>query len=227
VRFIAEGEKELGTPVFFLIKGHNGHGRFLLVGTLDLTLLRDVDTVQELTNILVLNGGGLLDVGSRLGDISQVVTGQDDLILLVLGDNDLDTLQHGDLEENLLTNKVTDLNRLLIISNNDVDGEMGIDETHLVLVTLGDTNDHVVDQRADGAEASNVLALAVPDSETETGRVELDNIHVNMTEVLGQGTTGTSNGDDTGLDINLDIVRDGENLFLVDILHCVLLKKMR
>jgi hypothetical protein len=193
----------------------------LVIGTLELALLGDVDTIQELTDILVPDGGGLLDVGSRLGDVAEVVTDQGDLILLVLGVEDSDALQHGDLHDDLLAQEVADLDGSLIIGDNNVDGEMGVDEAHLVLVTLGDTDDHVVDQGADGAEASNVLALAVPDNEAEAGGIQLNNVHLDVTEVLVEGTTGTGDGDLASLDLDLDALGDSENLFLVDILHFV------
>jgi hypothetical protein len=60
-----------------------------------------------------------------------------------------------------------DLNRLLVVSDDDVDGEMGVDHAHLVGEAVGDTLDHVLDLGADGAEASNVLATSVPDDEAD------------------------------------------------------------
>lgn len=50
---------------------------------------------------------------------------------------------------------------LLVLVEVDVDGEMGVDVTHLVLEALGDTDDHVVDEGADGAEGGDVLPVAV------------------------------------------------------------------
>lgn len=44
---------------------------------------------------------------------------------------------------------------------------MSVDETHLVGEAVTDTLDHVLDLRADGAEASNVLAATVPDDELD------------------------------------------------------------
>lgn len=38
---------------------------------------------------------------------------------------------------------------------------MCVDVTHLVLVALGDTDDHVVDESADGTEGSDTLAVAM------------------------------------------------------------------
>lgn len=50
---------------------------------------------------------------------------------------------------------------VVVLVNVDVDGEMGVDVTHLVLVALGDADDHVVDKGADSAESSDILAVAV------------------------------------------------------------------
>jgi hypothetical protein len=60
---------------------------------------------------------------------------------------------HGDPAHNLLANKVTDFHleepSLLVLLDIDVDGEMGIDVTHLVLEALGDADDQVVDEGTD------------------------------------------------------------------------------
>jgi len=38
---------------------------------------------------------------------------------------------------------------------------MGVDVTHLVLEALGDTNDHVVDERAHGSETGDLFAYTM------------------------------------------------------------------
>ena len=62
---------------------------------------------------------------------------------------------HGDTAHDLLANEVSDLDleqtSLLVLLDVDVDGEMGVDVAHLVLVALGDTNDQVVDDGSDGS----------------------------------------------------------------------------
>jgi len=62
--------------------------------------------------------------------------------------------------------EVSDLNGLSVTSDNRVDGEMGVDELHLVLETLGDTGDHVGDHGLDGSQTSNVLSVTVPNGES-------------------------------------------------------------
>jgi hypothetical protein len=162
-----------------------------------------------------------LDISSRLGDILEGVTGQGKLILLVLGGKDSDTFTHLDVESDLLTQEVTDLNSISGIVNDNVDGEMSVNVTQLVLETLGDTDNHVVDQRADSTDTGNVLTETVVDNETDLGTNNGD-FNVQVTEVLGEDTTGTFDGNLTGLDSDLNTLRDGEFILLVDILHCKL-----
>jgi len=60
-----------------------------------------------------------------------------------------------------------DLDGLFVVRDDDVDGEMCVDETHLVGETETNTLDHVLDLRSHGAEASDVLASSVPDDELD------------------------------------------------------------
>lgn len=50
---------------------------------------------------------------------------------------------------------------LSVLVHVDVDWEMCVDVSHLVLVTLGDTNDQVVDESADRSESGDVLSGTV------------------------------------------------------------------
>lgn len=120
-----------------------------------------------LTDILVADLADLLDIGGALGDVLERVAGEDELVLLGGGDSDLNTLGHGHAVDDLLANEVADLNLeeagLLVLLKVDVDGKMGVDVAHLVLEALGDTDDHVVDDGADGAQSGDILAVAVVD----------------------------------------------------------------
>lgn len=72
---------------------------------------------------------------------------------------------HRDATNDLLAQEVADLDleetSLGVLLNVDVDGEMGVDVTHLVLEAAGNTDDQVVDESADGAEGSDTLAGAM------------------------------------------------------------------
>jgi hypothetical protein len=174
--------------------------------------------------------------GSGLGNHVDVVALEDDLVLLGLGLGDGDALEQLDVADALLTEEVAvcarrvcvssrgaetekerwgnapDLDRLLVVGDDDVDREMGIDETHLVREPVTDAGDHVLDDAADGAEARDVLAGAVPDDELDLvdgldglvrGGEDADR-HVGVLQVLLQGTARAGDGDNTGLDGNRD-----------------------
>ena len=81
---------------------------------------------------------------------------------------------------------------------------MGVDVTHLVLEALGDTNDHVVDERTDGAESGDVLAGTVVHLDLDGGGIGLLERDGQVTKVLLEGATGTLNSDLAGLDSDLD-----------------------
>lgn len=75
---------------------------------------------------------------------------------------------------------------LLVDVKVDVDGEMGIDVTHLVLEALGDTDDQVVDKGADGAESGNVLAVAMVDLEANNALLDDGEVDGDVAQVLGE-----------------------------------------
>lgn len=102
----------------------------------DSAALGDVDTVQEHTDILVLDSDGLLDGSSGLGDVVEGVALEDDLVLELSGLLDGDTGEHLELADTLLTQEVADLNDSVALSNGKVDREMVRGRTHLVLVAL-------------------------------------------------------------------------------------------
>lgn len=91
--------------------------------------------------------------------------------------------------------------------------------THLVLVALGDTDDHVVDDRLDGADGSNLLSLTVDDEDLDGTVVDLLEGDVDVREVVLQGTAGTSDSDLSGLDLDGDVLRDVQDLLVLDETH--------
>lgn len=92
---------------------------------------------------------------------------------------------------------------LLVGVNVDVDRKMCIDVAHLVLVALGDTNNHVGDQGLDGTQSSDVLAGAMVQGNVDgAGDLALLERDGQMLQILLEGATGTGNGNNTGLDLD-------------------------
>jgi len=116
-----------------------------------------------------------------------------------------------------------------ILLDDAIDWEMGIYGTHFVSESLlypqivqlwyayvfphlGHSNDHVVDQTANCSKASDVLPAALPNSQSDLRCLPFQDsdIHVDMSDVLGQGTTRTSNSDETGFYCNFNAGRNVE-----------------
>lgn len=175
----------------------------LVVGT-NATLLADVDSIEELTDILFLDAGDVVDLGSRLGHLLEVVSGEDDLVLDV-GRADGDSVEHVDGTVDLLSQEVDDLDDLSVVTDGGRDGEVCVDKAHLVLEALGDTEDQVVDVRADGADAGDVLLVSEPDLDNDLSLSNVD-VRGEVLERAGEGSTGANNGDHTGPDGDGDCV---------------------
>jgi len=148
----------------------------------------------NLTDILVPHSADLLDVGGALGDVLERVAAQLQLVLLVLGGLDLDALVHDDPADDLLADEVADLDLvqagLGVLLDVDVDGEMGVHVAHLVLEAPGHADDHVVDQRAHGAQRRDVLARAVVQLDVDDVLLGVREVHGDVVEVLGELACG-------------------------------------
>ena len=176
-------------------------------------LLRHVDTVQELTDILVSHQHRLVDLSSylsqtlrsptRSGHSLDVVTLQNDLILLGLGLGDSHSLQHVDVAHSLLTEEVTNLHLLSLLVDGNVDGEVSVHEAHLVAVSVGDSGHHVLDVAADRAHHSNVLVKSEPQVDDDSVALLLD-VHKLVAEVAAQDATGSLDHNASVLDEHLD-----------------------
>jgi hypothetical protein len=63
---------------------------------------------------------------------------------------------------------------------------MGVDVAHLVLEALGNTNDHVVDEGADGTESGDILTGTVVDLKSDDVGLDLGEVDGDVAEVLGE-----------------------------------------
>ena len=150
-----------------------------------------------------------MDISANLGDDINIVTRENDLILRVLGALELDTLGDGDGTNDLLTDEVADLESLTLLSNGD--GEVIVDELHLVEEALGDTNEHVADVSDDGADSSEVSTVAEPHLSADgLALVDLLELDLQVVEVLGKRAAGTGDSNGTTSKLDLDCKDDRE-----------------
>lgn len=117
-----------------------------------------------------------------------------ELILLVLCLGDLYTLEHVYVPRELLPQKVSNLDLVSVLLNDDVDGEMRIDGTELVSESLCDSGNHVFDEGSYCSQAGIVLAASVPHSKLDLDipsfslGLDYPQIHINVFD----GLSGTS-----------------------------------
>lgn len=115
--------------------------------------MRNIDTIQELSDILVANQGGLVDESGRSRNELQIGSLDDDLVLLVIGLSDSATVEHIQRSDDLLADEVSDLDGLSVVEDVGVDGEMRISESELMDKSLLDTGEHVLDVRNNRSDA--------------------------------------------------------------------------
>ena len=84
---------------------------------------------------------------------------------------------------------------------------MGVDVSHLVLEALGHANDQVVDEGADGAEGSDVLAVAMVQLDVDDVLLRVREGDSQMAKVLDQLAAGPLDCDGARLDVDLDCWR--------------------
>ena len=103
---------------------------------LDEGLLGDEDAVKELALVLSADPADLLHLGAEHGKRAVVVAVEDELALDVGGDLDGAAVLHGDELVLLAAEEVLDGDAGAVLGHNHVDGEMRVDESHLVAEAL-------------------------------------------------------------------------------------------
>uniref|UniRef100_A0A182KID9 Secreted protein n=1 Tax=Anopheles christyi TaxID=43041 RepID=A0A182KID9_9DIPT len=123
----------------------------------------------------------------------------------------------------LLAEEVTDLHQRVVLTDHTVDREMSMYGTHLVLESLGDTLDHVLDVRADGTDGGQFLLGTEPLLHRYLLAVHLENVDGQMAEVLDELSARALHRYDTGTHLHRHILWDGHRLVRVDGSHCKLI----
>lgn len=160
--------------------------------------------------------GCLLNLGSRQRHVGDIITRK---LNLVLGSSTAlvtDSVQKLDATDTLLSKEITNLH--ILTSQGNVDGEMGVHESHLVEESLRDTDEHVLNVRANGTDASELLTGGEPKIDADAlglntfliGGSEDTQVHVNVLEVTGKFTTWSLDVDNAGLDGDFNCWREGE-----------------
>ena len=123
----------------------------------------------------------------------------------------------------LLAKEVTDLDGGVAVGNAGVNGEVSVDEPHLVAVALGDAGDEVPDVAEGGADGGGGLAGPEPRVDLQLPIAvlvgdELE-VQVQVLEVTDQLPPGALNLDDLGVNLDAHAVGDVHRLRRKDRLH--------
>ena len=113
--------------------------------------------------------------------------------------------------------KVPDLDGLAGVGDTGIDGEMSINEPHLVSVTLGDTGDEILDVAERGADGGGGLPGAEPSIDLQlslpsflvSNEIE---IQVQVLEISDELATWAFHLDDLSVHLNLDPIWDVHRL---------------
>lgn len=182
-------------------------------------LLRHVDSVQELTNVLLLDQRGLVDEGGGPGHGLDVVAFQDQLVLLRRGILAAHSGLHVHSPQDLLTEEITDLDQPAVVGGGDVDGEVSVDGPHLVLVAGRHALDHVLDVGADRADGGQLFSDPEPFHDDQLVFSLLLHVDLHVAKVPAEDSSRATDGHLAGIHFQEDVFRDFHRLRRVDDLH--------
>lgn len=171
--------------------------RLILIGSQS---LGNVDTVQEFTDILVLDESGLLNQSSRARDKLEIVALKHQLVLLLGTHGALDARVHVDTADDTLAQEVTDLDERAALADGGVDRKVSVHKSHLVLVALDHTLDHVLDVSADGAHGGDLLLGTEPLLNLDLLLADLVDVDASVLEAALESTARALDSHDSGLD---------------------------
>jgi len=140
-------------------------------------------------------------LGSSERNQGNIVSNQLNFILDIGRADVLNTVGESNLADTLFSQKVTNLD--ILSTKSDVDGEMRVHESHLVAVSLYDSNEQVFNVRADGTGTSELLTGGKPQVHADDA-ASFHNVTGNVLEITEKFTTRSGDLDRARLDLDFD-----------------------
>ena len=109
--------------------------RSLFSGLLE-ALVGNIDSIEELSVILVTDLGALGDLGASDGNVLVVNSFDDNLVLESLTELDAASGHHHGLEDLLSTKEILDLDERSVFGDDGVNREMSVNTSHLISEAL-------------------------------------------------------------------------------------------
>ncbi|KAG7812483.1 hypothetical protein KL921_001715 [Ogataea angusta] len=190
-------------------------------GLHDVASFGNVDTVQELSDILVSDPADLLNIGARLRHVLERISLDDQLVFLGGGDGGLAALPHLDFSESFFSQEVSDLDVVLAVlgHNVDVDREVRVHKSHLVSEADSDALDQVGNDRFHSSQRGDVFSVSVVNSDFNLCIGQLGEGDVDVAQVFLQLAARTPHEDVARLDDERHVLRNVEDFGGLDVLH--------
>lgn len=177
-----------------------------LFHNLCISLSTDVDTVEEFTDILVPDVACLLNASRCEGHSGDIISAELELILDIGRANSSDSFRDSDTTHSLLSHEVTNFHSLS--SDGNVDREVRIHKSHFVQEPHLYTRDHVLNMRANCANACKLLAVSPPKVETKLPlRDNRGDVKAQVLERACQSSAFTRHSDCARFNIDSDALR--------------------
>ena len=164
-------------------------------------------SVQELTLVLGADEAGLGKLGAAKGNGLLVDTFKDKLILNFSAGADLASGLHNNLLDVSTTEEVLHFNVGSVLGNNSVNGEMSIDQSHLVKASLGDASHNVSEESVNSLDLTLELVGTEPHADANCLHhlvvhlfVHKAHLDLEMGHVLNNFTTGSFDSANSILD---------------------------
>lgn len=128
----------------------------------------------------------------------------------------------------LTSEEVLDIDARSILGDDAVNGEMSMDGSHLVHESFGDTGAHVLNVGLESVNGTSLLVSTEPHADSEvvslgvtlsTGLLDLLDLTVQVREVLGNSTSGSTDLHDSGLNVTGDTFGDKNPVLSQQSLH--------
>ena len=103
---------------------------------LDTSLCGDIDPVEEFSDILLANVRALVDEGTSKRNVLIIAAFEDDLVLESWATLDGNAVEHLNFVNLSTTEEIFEFDTLGVLSDDEVDGEMSVDESHPIAVAL-------------------------------------------------------------------------------------------
>lgn len=175
-----------------------------------MSFIRNINPVKELSDILLLDKTHVMDHGSALRYQFNVRSFHDQFVFDVRRAIADYISLHLYPSNALLSQEVSDFNRLLVVRACDIDRKMRIHEAKLISEALCDPCNQIFDQRADCVDLRSVFARPVPHIHAKLVVFYMTDVDLCMAYSACQGPSWSCHANNARFDSDVNSLRNGD-----------------